>query len=488
MLGNHCREILRKERQMHISKRAGFILTILISLVLLVSCQVDAEKKTVSFTLVELSIVVFFALIVIIAMVIYHVLKVNLMKKKSLFYFDERRLLRTIIDNMPDFIYLKDTRSRFVVVNKFVSEMTNAESPSSMIGKTDFDYYPKELARKYYEDEQKLIRTKKPLINLEEEGLDKKGRKIIIASTKMPWIDKDGTVLGVVGIGRNITKIKDIEKKLLEQTEHLRQVNVLLEEKHEHINQQAEELSAQTDSLKELNLELLKINETKDKFIAIIAHDLRNPFNAIINFSELLIIKAEDTMKPKQMEMVKIINSSSKMAYSLLENLLYWAKNENATVQYYPSQLDLSEIVRGVVEFHEVSARLKNINLINSTPSAVFVEGDQNMITTVLRNLLSNAVKFTPKNGTVTVSTEVTPEHTLVTVTDTGIGMTAEQLKKLFTADMEVVKGTSGESGTGLGLKLCQEFARINGGDILVKSEFRRGSSFILSLPSQAND
>jgi two-component system, sensor histidine kinase and response regulator len=181
--------------------------------------------------------------------------------------------------------------------------------------------------------------------------------------------------------------------------------------------------------------------------------------------------------------MIRIINSSSKMACSLLENLLYWGKSQNSTIPFRPSRLNISDLIKEVTDFHEVSAKLKNIMIINDVIQDLFIFADHDMITTILRNLISNAIKFTPKNGEIRITSSVDANMGLIAITDSGLGISKAQLAKLFRSDKEITKGTSGESGTGLGLMLCKEFAVKNGGDILVKSEQRKGSSFILSLP-----
>jgi len=398
----------------------------------------------------------------------------------------ETHLLRMLIDQMPDFIYIKDLQSRFIIANKFLAHIHQMDNPEELTGKTDFDLYPKEMALKFYNDEQEIIRTKEALISIEEEGFDEKKNKIIISTTKVPWFDKNDKVQGIIGIGRDVTKFKDIERSLMKQTTYLQEFNVLLEEKHEHINYQREELTVQADNLKFLNQELQKMNTTKDKFISIIAHDLKNPFNAIINFSELLILKADDSIKPKQLEMIKIINSSSKTAYSLLENLLYWGKSQNLSIPFRPETFNISVIIKEVVDFHEVSARLKHIEMINNSATDLSVFADRDMVTTILRNLVSNAIKFTHKEGKIVISNSSVEKIGYITVTDSGLGISKTQLNRLFKPTKEISRGTSGESGTGLGLLLCKEFALKNGGDIFVKSEVRKGASFILSLPLPA--
>ena len=447
------------------------------------SCNSLTHEVVIKISIIHLIIIILsiHSLVAICWIFLARKAKARKLKKKSDSY--ESYVLRMLMDNMPDCIYIKDIKSRFVIANKYTANVMKSDTIENLIGKTDYDFYPKEIADKFYKDEQKVIKTKKPLINIVEENSTGEDKILTLLTTKVPWYDNEGKVVGVIGIGRNITKIKKIENQLIQQTEHLKEANGLLQERHEKIQQQAEELAMQAINFKELNRELQKINETKDKFISIIAHDLKNPFNAIINFSELLILKSDSSIKPKYLSMIKIINSSSKTAYSLLENLLYWAKNQNSSISFFPSSLVLIDSIKEVVDFHDVSARIKNIMVIIESEPNLQVFADHNMVNTILRNLISNAIKFTSKNGKVKITTSSDSVYAYVSIMDTGIGLSKEQLDKLFFSDKELTKGTSGESGTGFCLLLCNEFAQQNKGSITVKSEVGKGSTFILSLP-----
>lgn len=462
---------------------AGMVLSCFVT-----SCEIKRSPHTIVTITLPIVYVIIIA-IVVIGLVTLFIFVRKRRKRSQDFDYDgfESLMLHVLIDNMPDFIYIKDTRSRFVLANKHTVSVLHAKSFEEVLGKTDYDFYPKNMADKFFSDEQKIIQTRESLINIEEDGFDPDNNRIFVSTTKVPWIDRNNRVLGIIGIGRNVTRFKEIELKLMEQANHLKEVNTLLEEKHEHINHQAEELTTQSEHLKHLNDELHKINETKDKFISIIAHDLKNPFNAIINFSELLMVKGSEMDEPRQSEMISIINSSSKIAYSLLENLLYWGKNQSASIPFNPARLNANEVVSRIIEFQEVSAQLKNIKIINDTPPDSMVYADPDMLTTILRNLLSNAIKFTPKNGEIKITSRDDNKFGIITLSDNGIGIPADQLDKLFKPIKEITKGTTGESGTGLGLLLCKEFAVRNGGDISVKSEVDKGSSFILSLPLPAD-
>lgn len=179
--------------------------------------------------------------------------------------YEESELLRTLIDHIPDFIYVKDTDSKFIVANQNLADTLGVRSPVNLLGKSDFDFYPKELANKFYWDEQEIITSGKSLISKEEEGLDEKGEKIHVLTTKMPFKDRNGKIAGIVGIGRDITARKRAEQKLIQQTEMLQQSNAELQESREEIRQQTEELNAQAESLKEINKELKKLSVAASK-------------------------------------------------------------------------------------------------------------------------------------------------------------------------------------------------------------------------------
>ncbi len=179
--------------------------------------------------------------------------------------FEESVLLRTLIDHIPDFIYVKDTNSKFIVANQKLADTLGVRSPVNLIGKSDSDFYPKELANKYYWDEQEIIANGKSIINTEEEGRDEKNRTIYVLTTKIPVKDQHGKVTGIAGIGRDITERKKAEKNLIAQTEKLKQSNAELQESREEIHQQTEELNAQAESLQEANAELSKLSIAASK-------------------------------------------------------------------------------------------------------------------------------------------------------------------------------------------------------------------------------
>jgi len=400
----------------------------------------------------------------------------------------ERTLLRTLIDHMPDYIYIKDKNSRFLTVNKRLLQVMHADSLDQIIGTTDYDSAPeKAAADQWLLDEKRILETGEPIINKEEIGFDENNRERVISTTKVPFYDTDGNAAGIVGIGRDITKQKKAEKQLREQAQNLQEVNIILEERQEKIQQQSEELNKQSQILKEANIRLEQLNATKNKFFSIIAHDLKNPFQAIFGFSELLLRNFDEFDHPQRLELLGMIKTSSESAFNLLENLLQWARTQTDRIKYNPDALDLAELIEQNIILGKASAENKHIILLSEIKCSAKAYADKNMINLVLRNLISNAIKFTNDEGVVTVHCCDDPKHKdmiEVSVTDTGIGISEDNIKKLFRIDEYFsTSGTAGESGTGLGLIICKEFVEKNKGKISISSEIDVGTTFSFTLP-----
>ena len=167
---------------------------------------------------------------------------------------DERRLLRLLIDNMPDYIYVKDEKSRFLIVNRAVAELTGAKSPDDLLGKTDFDYFPHEIASAFFADEQAVIRSGEPLISREEPSVDAKGNPKWNLTTKVPLLDSNGRPVGIMGIGRDLTPRKQAEAEA----------------------EKAREAAEQA-------------NNAKSAFLANMSHEIRTPMNGIIGMTDLAL-------------------------------------------------------------------------------------------------------------------------------------------------------------------------------------------------------
>lgn len=283
-------------------------------------------------------------------------------------------------------------------------------------------------------------------------------------------------------------RTKEVEEKnttLMEQTSLLNESNTLLEERQQQIIEQSEELQAQKDNLEAANVNLQELNSTKDKFFSIIAHDLKNPFQGIMGFGELLRQEFDIIDNETRKHYIDNILQSARSIYNLLENLLNWAKSQTNQLKVEKVILDLDEIISENVNLLTEVASKKSIKIDVVQNTSRKAEADLHMINTVIRNLLTNAIKFTYPNGKIEISTREVGKMIQIDITDNGIGIASEDLIMLFRVDAQISgKGTEGESGSGLGLILCKEFVEKNGGKIWVKSIPGTGSTFSFTIPT----
>ncbi len=244
------------------------------------------------------------------------------------------------------------------------------------------------------------------------------------------------------------------------------------------------EIEQQKAVLEQQRKELEALNSTKDKFFAIIAHDLKNPFSTVLGISELLAREFENFDPESLKEFITQIYKYSNNTFNLLENLLQWSMLQTGRMPMRPKLANLCTIIEENVELLSGNAVQKNITITHSKCHEVLAYIDVNMITTVVRNLLSNAIKFTPHNGTISASISREGLFWKVSITDSGIGINEKDLNKLFLLDSNPTTiGTSQEKGTGLGLILCKEFVERNGGEIGVQSQVDKGSIFWFTIP-----
>jgi signal transduction histidine kinase/Tfp pilus assembly protein PilF len=264
---------------------------------------------------------------------------------------------------------------------------------------------------------------------------------------------------------------------LYRQYSQKKRTNVLLEKQNLQLIEQQDLLSAQRDEL-----ELL--NATKDKFFAIIAHDLRNPLTALVSTTRSLSEGIQLLSKDETQLHMTMLNRSAQRLFNLVENLLQWAVSQTEGMQYYQKETNLSTIVNDVLLLFGSDADAANVSISTEIDSDITVSTDSNMLRVVLRNLIGNAIKFSDEGGVVSVKAGTVDDAVEVSITDSGIGISEDECETLFQIDAKASSGRgTREKGTGLGLILCKEFVSKMGGRIWVDSEVERGSTFHFTIP-----
>lgn len=256
------------------------------------------------------------------------------------------------------------------------------------------------------------------------------------------------------------------------------ELNKTLEQK---VKERTNELNRAYDDLKETNA-------TTNKIYSIIAHDLKNIFQTLIGYSDLIAMDTQEADMGSIADDAKTVKKAAQKAYLFFENMLEWSSSQTGMIKYNPEKLFVKQMIVECIELLSMQAKIKKITFSISASNDAVVFADKRMLNTILRNLVSNAVKFTYKGGKITIKTELTGECVEVCIKDTGIGMDKETVERLFIMDrMKSQKGTASETGTGLGLLLTKEFIEANKGRLKVESEPEKGSSFYFSLPVYKN-
>jgi PAS domain S-box-containing protein len=359
---------------------------------------------------------------------------------------EELQVSNDILDTILDPVFVKD--ADFIYKNCNLAFANYLGIPKEkIINSSVYDVSSKELGDIYHKADCKIKETREIQI-YEHKVIYADGTLHDVIFHKSPIL-RNSEFFGITGIIFDITEKKKSEQLILDYIE----------------------------SLKKINLE-------KDKYFSIIAHELKNPFNSILGFSEILLTNISDLSLEKALKHATCINTVANQTYKLLQNLLLWANTSRGNLAFEPRKNSLLAIVNSNFQLLDNMAAQKDINLKNNITSDYEVYGDKDMINILVQNLVINAIKYTYNNGQVSISAETVNEFIKIKIKDTGIGISNKQKEMLFKLDANPsTLGTAGEHGTGLGLLLCKELVLKQGGQIWVESELGNGSEFIFILP-----
>jgi PAS domain S-box-containing protein len=424
----------------------------------------------------------------------------------------EQRLLRALMDTIPDHIYFKDTTSRFFRINQAMAEWVGLSDPEQAVGKTDFDFFTVEHARPAYNDEQEVLRTGIPLVGKEEKETWPDGRATWVSTTKAPLSDNGGQIIGTFGISRDITQHKlaeqalqkahhELERRVEERTAELKQVN-------EQLNRDIRQRQQIEQELQQAKEEAERANQAKSEFLANVSHDIRTPMNAILGFSEILQEHFQNA--PQYRTYLENISNSGHTLLRLINDILDLSKIEAGQLEIQPEPLNLAVLLSEIASTFSLAFTQKGLQLETliepKTPSVVLLDGMR--LRQILVNLIGNALKFTQAGSVHVVmtttahrsATSTAPEQGLreaaddleretvdlvVEVRDTGIGIPAEERERIFEPfQRQLATQKSGVEGTGLGLAIIKRLVQIMNGDISVKSRVNQGTTFRIVFPA----
>ena len=345
----------------------------------------------------------------------------------------ERNLLRTLIDTLPDYVYFKDAQSRFIDANKATLRIMKCESIQDLVGKTDFEFYPREFAEKYYADECQILRTGEPKLNLEEKIINESGQLRVLSTRKVALKDGSGQIVGLVGIGRDITEYKHAEEVKFEKDKRLAEIGALA---------------------------------------TTVAHELRNPL-AVIQAATYNLKKNPHLSNSQQLTNIEKKLWESGM---IIENLLSYSRIKPPLYE----AIDLPDVLNECVSFLHV--RFKDYAMAiekDYDPQVKKIDADPLQIREIFTNILNNAGQALPdKKGTIRLMLRRQADMVKIVFKDTGVGIDDADMDKIFTPFFSLKP-----KGTGLGLAICNELVQRHYGRIEVESHKGEGSTFTVILP-----
>lgn len=356
--------------------------------------------------------------------------------------------LRTLIDALPWWVWLKDTESRYLAVNQ-TAAITCGLRADDLVGKSDFDIQPAEIAAVFRADDLEVMHTRSGKTT-EEPQLVAEGKTIWMETFKAPVLDDDGTVLGTVGFARDISDRKAVER-------------------------------AREAALAEAQ----RLARLRSDFIAQMSHELRTPLNGILGYAQIL--QRDSALNEKQLAGLDVIRQSGEHLLTLVNDILDLAKIEAGKVELYPADIRLNTFLRMIVDIIRVKAERKLLAFVcDPAPELpAWIRADEKRLRQVLLNLLANAVKFT-EHGRISLRiTPTTPGRIRFEVEDTGVGIDPARCEAIFQPFEQAGERSQQSGGAGLGLAISRQYVRMMGGDIAVTSRPGAGSlfSFELELP-----
>jgi signal transduction histidine kinase len=230
--------------------------------------------------------------------------------------------------------------------------------------------------------------------------------------------------------------------------------------------------------------ELQKLNSTQNQILSIISHDLRTPLASLTLLLDNIVAENASQLPTRVLRALDLMEALTKESYEMLDNMLHWTRFQTKQVKPFPVVYDIGKQVSKVMRLYEVTALQKNITITFETYPECLVYADENMIHIVLRNLINNAIKFSPKGSSIDISLETNAEFAKVNISDNGKGLSEEAIHKaLSEIEFYSKTGTQGEKGTGLGLKICQHFIKLNSGQFAITSVPEKGTKVSVLLP-----
>jgi hypothetical protein len=397
--------------------------------------------------------------------------------------------LRLLVQSVKDYAIFMLDPNGIVSTWNLGAERIKGYTAEEIIGTHFSVFYPPEgVAARRPEHE---IETALTLGQFEEEGwrVRKDGSRFW-ANVVLTPVRSGSRLLGFAKVTRDLTERRAAHDRAIADARRLAAqdaARTAAEQRAHELRSLADQLRAQTAELERRSVDAESANRAKSQFLAAMSHELRTPLNAIGGYAQLMQLEISGPVTPAQREQLERIQHSQSHLLGIINDILNFSRMEAGQVVYDIGPVDIQAVIALVVPMVAPQADTARLRLTTGhCPGGIVARADRAKVEQILLNLLSNAVKFTKKGGEIEVACGLEGDRVVVSVRDTGVGIPADQLDKIFAPFVQVGRSlASPKEGTGLGLAISRDLARAMGGDLTVASEEGRGSTFTLTLPPE---
>lgn len=374
----------------------------------------------------------------------------------------EQELLDAFLEHIPDGVYFKDLDSRFVRISRSLATHFGLSGPEQAANKTDSDVFSSEHSREAFADEQEIIRTGRPMIGKEEKETWPDGREAWALTTKVPLRNREGKIIGTMGISRDITERRRAEEELQKYKIHLEEV-----------------VAARTAELAQRVEELARSNADLEVFAYVASHDLQEPLRMVASYTKLLERRYKGKLDSDADEFIGFAVDGAKRMQTLIQDLLSYSRitRKGQSLQSTEANVACDTALENLRTLIEESRAVVNVGPLPT------VLADAAQLAQLLQNLIGNAIKYGNAHGPeIHVAARLNGDHWVFSVQDNGIGIESQYFERIFQM-FQRLHTRERYSGTGIGLAICRRIVERHGGKIWVESQPGQGSTFLFTIP-----
>jgi PAS domain S-box-containing protein len=397
----------------------------------------------------------------------------------------DQQLLDAFLEHIPDCVYFKDRDSRFVRVSRALADRFGLNDPLEAVNRTDCDMFSSEHAQQAFADEQEIIRTGQPIVCKEERETWRDGRETWVSTTKVPLRNREGEIIGTMGISRDITERRIAELELQQYKLHLEELVAArtseLTAAKEALERDIAARQLVEQALARKARELDRSNKDLEKFAYVASHDLQEPLRMVASYTQLLARRYKGKLDAEADEFIGFAVDGANRMKQLIQDLLAYSRLSTRGSSLEPTDSEAA-CSASIINLRQAIADARAVVTVDSLPTVL---ADASQLTQLFQNLIGNAIKYRAEHiPQIRVSAHDEGHDWIFRVSDNGIGIESQYFERIF--EMFQRLHTRKEyAGTGIGLAICRHIVERHGGKIWVESQPGQGSKFRFSIPKR---